>query len=140
MNHEDRDTYGIYRSSANKKGPGPHLMGADTLVGDDVCNLKGEVLGDIKEIMLNMSSGKVSYAVLSFSGFLGIGEKLFAIPWSALRLDTVNKRFELNVEKDRLEDAPGFNKNDWPDMADPAWVAEIDTYYGVKSQLDERRL
>jgi len=140
MNYEDRDTYGIYRSSTSKKGPGPRLMGADTLVGDDVCNLKGEVLGDIKEIMLDMSSGKVCYAVLSFSGFLGMGEKLFAIPWNALKLDTLNKRFELNVEKDRLENAPGFNKNDWPDMADPTWVDEIHAYYGIKAQMDEQHL
>jgi len=135
MNYEDRDTYGIYKNHA---GPGPRLMGADTLVGDDVCNRKGERLGDIKEIMLDTASGKVCYAVLSFGGFLTMGEKLFAVPWSALRLDTENKRFELDVEKDRLESAPGFDKNDWPDMADQSWVDEINTYYGTRPRIDER--
>jgi sporulation protein YlmC with PRC-barrel domain len=74
MNYEDRDTYGIYKNKTHK-GPGPRLMGADTLVGNDVYNRKGEDLGDIKEIMLDTSNGKVSYAVLSFGGLLGMGEK-----------------------------------------------------------------
>jgi sporulation protein YlmC with PRC-barrel domain len=139
MNYEDRDTYGIYKGSTGK-GPGPRLMGADTLVGNDVCNQKGERLGDIKEIMLDTASGKVCYAVLSFGGVFGIGEKLFAVPWNALRLDTENKRFELNVETDRLKNAPGFDKNAWPDMADQSWVDEIHSYYGTKLQMDERRV
>lgn len=129
MNYEDRDIYGIYKDTGSQ-GPGPRLMGADTLIGDDVCNAKGEVLGDIKEIMLDMNNGQVSYAVLSFGGFLGLGEKLFAVPWNALKLDTVNKRFELNVDKQQLENAPGFNKDDWPDMADESWANQIRSYYG----------
>ena len=73
-------------------------MGADTLNGNDVYNQKDEDLGDIKEIMLNMRTGKISYAVLSYGGFLSLGEKLFAVPWEALKLDTENKRFVLNVD------------------------------------------
>ena len=88
--------------------------------------------GDIKEIMLDVRSGTVSYAVLSFGGFLGMGEKLFAVPWNALTLDTVNKRFVLNVEKQRLENAPGFDKDSWPNMADESWASEIHTFYGTK--------
>jgi hypothetical protein len=63
-------------------------MGADTLIGNDVYSRQAEKLGEVKEIMLDMRSGRISYAVLSFGGFLGMGEKLFAIPWSALTLDT----------------------------------------------------
>jgi len=107
-------------------------MGANTLIGNDVYNHKAEDLGDIKEIMLDMRSGKVGYAVLSFGGFLGMGEKLFAVPWNALTLDTKNKRFVLNVEKDRLKDAPGFDKDKWPNMADQSWAREIHSYYGTK--------
>ncbi|BBL77401.1 PRC-barrel domain-containing protein [Methylomagnum ishizawai] len=125
MNYEERDTYGMYKST----GPGPKLMGADTLIGDDVCNAKGEVLGDIKEIMLDMGTGSVAYAVLSFGGLMGIGEKLFAVPWNALKLDTVNKRFELGVDPAALENAPGFDKDAWPDMADPHWMAQVNNYY-----------
>lgn len=139
MNYEDRDTYGMYKVNTSggpgpdvRRGPGPELMGANTLVGNEVYNQKDENLGDIKEIMLNMRTGRVSYAVLSFGGFLGMGEKLFAVPWEALTLDTVNKRFVLNVEKDRLENAPGFDKDKWPNMADQSWAEAIHAYYGTK--------
>lgn len=130
MNYEDRDTYGMYKP-AESKGPGPELMGADTLNGNDVVNRKDENLGDIKEFMLNMQSGRVSYAVLSFGGFLGVGNKLFAVPWEALTLDTVNKRFVLDVEKNDLENAPGFDQDKWPDMADTTWSDGIHAYYGT---------
>jgi len=139
MNYEDRDTHGINKANTSggpgpdlRHGPGPELMGANTLVGNNVFNHKGEDLGDIKEIMLDMRSGKVRYAVLSFGGFLGMGEKLFAVPWSALTLDTKNKRFTLNVKEDRLKDAPGFDKDKWPNMADQAWEKAIHDYYGTK--------
>lgn len=128
MNYLERDTLGIYRKEKSG-GPGPALMGADTLIGDDVYNLQDEKLGDIKEIMLDMSSGTVAYAVLSFGGLLTVGEKLFAVPWDALKLDTLNKRFLLDVDKDNLKNAPGFDKDDWPDMADQAWINEINSYY-----------
>ena len=139
MNYEERDTYGMYKGN-RAEGPGPHLMGADTLVGNDVYNHKGDDLGDIKEIMLDMRTGRVSYAVLSFGGFLGMGEKLFAVPWSALTLDTANKRFVLNVEKDSLERAPGFDKDKWPDMADQSWAMQIHSFYGTQPYSDEPRI
>ncbi len=136
MNYEDRDTYGIYkRNTGHAKGPGPRLMGANTLIGNAVFNQKHEDLGEIKEIMLDTSTGEVCYAVLCFGGFLGMGEKLFAVPWQALELDTLNKCFVLDVEKDRLKNAPGFDKDDWPDMADPSWVAKIHSYYGTQPPL-----
>ena len=81
-----------------------------------------------------MRTGKVAYAVLSFGGVFSIGEKLFAVPWNALTLDTVNKRFVLDVEKERFENAPGFDSDDWPDMADLSWSASIDSYYGVSGR------
>lgn len=124
-----RDTYGMYKKAG--KGPGPRLMGAKTLVGEDVYNSKDEKLGDIKEFMLDMNTGEVAYAVLSFGGVLGVGEKLFAVPWEALKLDTTNKRFVLNKEKDELKNAPGFDKDDWPDMADQSWVSGINSFYGT---------
>ena len=129
MNYMERDTLGMYRKEESG-GPGPMLMGADTLVGDDVYNNQDEKLGDIKEIMLDVASGTVAYAVLSFGGVLTLGEKLFAVPWEALTLDTVNKRFVLDVDKETLKNAPGFDKDDWPDMADETWINEIHTYYG----------
>lgn len=144
MNYEDRDTYGMYKNrpvtveADTSREPGPRLMGADTLIGNDVYNTRDEDLGDIKEIMLDTQSGRVAYAVLSYGGFLGMGEKLFAVPWSALRLDTVNKRFVLDVDKERLSSAPGFDKHDWPDMQDPTWSQQIHDYYGTKPIDDPR--
>jgi sporulation protein YlmC with PRC-barrel domain len=128
-----RDTYGMYRKAG--KGPGPYLMGAGTLLGEDVYNSNDEKLGDIKEFMLEMDTGTVAYAVLSFGGFLGLGEKLFAVPWDALELDTVNKRFVLDMEKNRLQNAPGFDKDDWPDMTDQTWASGIQSFYGTGSGL-----
>ncbi len=130
MNYTERDTYGMYTGMYKPElgahaGPGPELMGAETLVGNDVYSPQDENLGNIKQIMLDMRSGQVAYAVLSFGGFLGLGEKLFAVPSDALRLDTENKRFVLNVEKDRLKNAPGFDKDQWPNMSDPTWARDI---------------
>jgi sporulation protein YlmC with PRC-barrel domain len=136
MSYEDRDTFGMYKTASDTKinheghhGPGPHLMGADTLIGNDVVNNRGENVGDIKEIMLDMHDGKVSYAVMSFGGFLTMGEKLFAVPWEALKLDTVNKCFVLDVTEEHLKNAPGFDKDMWPDMADSTWQKGISDFY-----------
>lgn len=133
MTYETRDTYGIYKEN-DHKGPGPELMGANTLTGENVYNTQDDHLGDIKEFMLDMRTGQVAYAVMSVGGLFSIGEKLFAVPWDALKLDTVNKRFVLDVAKERFESAPGFDSNDWPDMADQEWSDRIRTYYGSTAE------
>jgi sporulation protein YlmC with PRC-barrel domain len=108
----------------------PRILSSSTLVGDNVRNLSGEDLGKIEDIMLDVSAARIAYAVLSFGGFLGMGDKLFAIPWEALSLDTENKCFVLDVPKSLLENAPGFDKDNWPDMADRTWGSEIYSHYG----------
>jgi len=113
-------------------GPGPRIMAADTLEGDNVVNAQGEDLGEIKDIMIDVPSGRVAYAVLSFGGVLGMGDKLFAIPWHALQLDPENHRFILNVDQERLKSAPGFDKDHWPSMADKRWATDIHSYYGSR--------
>jgi sporulation protein YlmC with PRC-barrel domain len=128
-NYVTRDTFGMYSNTSG--GPGPALMGANTLLGNDVYNSNDESLGDIKEFMIDMATGKVAYAVLSFGGVLGLGDKLFAVPWAALSLDTVKKRFTLNVTKNALKDAPGFNKDRWPSMSDETWAGGVHTFYGT---------
>ncbi|CDG81996.1 PRC-barrel domain-containing protein [Janthinobacterium agaricidamnosum] len=130
MSYEERDAFGMYVDHG-RKGPGPELMGADTLIGDHVHNVRDEHLGEIKEIMLDMRSGKIAYAVLSHGGMFNIGAKLFAVPWEALLLDTVNKRFTLDIERERLDNAPGFDSDHWPDMADQRWANTIHSYYGT---------
>ena len=128
MSYQERDAYGMYLDK-HHKGPGPELMGAQTLIGNHVHNLQTEHLGEIKEIMLDMRSGKVAYAVMSSGGVLGLGHKLFAVPWEALTLDTEHKRFTMDVAKERIDNAPGFDTDHWPDMADQQWAQQIHGYY-----------
>jgi len=128
----DRRIIGDQSDLDDSEGPGPQIMAAGTLTGDDVVNAEGETLGKIDSIMLDVPNGKIAYAVLSFGGFLGMGNKLFAIPWRALDLDTDNKCFVLNVDKETLEGAPGFDKDHWPSMADPQWAMQVHSYYGSR--------
>jgi len=128
-------TNGLWHiDSTNPQGVGiaTVVLSASSLCGDDVYNLAGEKLGSIKEIMLDIQSGKVTYAVLSFGGFLGIGEKLFAIPWNVLKVDTESRHILFDVTEDRLKTAPGFDKDKWPNMADASWAKSIHTYYGTE--------
>ncbi len=112
-------------------GPGPQVMDAATLQGDKVVNSAGDDLGKIEAIMLDVTSGRIAYAVLSFGGFLGMGTKLFALPWEALTLDALEKRFVLDVSKEKLENAEGFDKDHWPLMADPTWASKLYAYYDI---------
>lgn len=105
------------------------LLSSSSITGDDVCNMQVEKLGKIQDIMLDMTEGNIRYAVLSAGGFLGIGDRLFAIPWKALTLDRENKRFMLDVDIERLKNAPGFDKDKWPDMADANWNSSVESYY-----------
>lgn len=114
----------------------PIVLSADTLTGDKVVNLQNEDLGKIEHLMIDLANGRVAYAVLSFGGFLGMGDKLFAIPWSALKVDTVEKRFILNVDKEVLKNAPGFDKDHWPNMADHSYATGVFKYYGAKPYWD----
>src|SRR6201991_4253534 len=102
-------------------GPGPDVMAASTLDGNKVMSSDGEHIGKISDIMLDVRSGRIAYAVLSEGGFLGMGATLHAIPWSALTLDTDAKCFRVDIVAQQLKDDAGFDKDHWPSMADPAW-------------------
>ncbi len=116
----------------------PRLLSASTLMRDRVINSKGEELGKLEELMLDIDSGCVGYAVLSFGGILGIGDKLFAIPWDAMRLDTDRKAFILDIDRERLEKAPGFDKNNWPQTGNRDWMLEVYRFYGSEPYWQER--
>jgi hypothetical protein len=116
------------------KGRIPTLFGARTFLGDEVYNQREDRLGTLKEFMLDLDSGRICYAVMSSGGFLGVGEKLFAIPWRALTHDAENECFVLDIAEARLMNSPGFDKRHWPDMTDAAWVQDINTFYGIKPE------
>jgi len=119
------------------KGRYPKVLSSSTISSDHVKNAAGEDLGKIEDLMIDLDSGRVAYAVLSFGGFLKMGNKLFAVPWEALKVDTVNKELLLNVDKKVLENAPGFDKDNWPDMADPTFGARIYKHYGYKPYWED---
>jgi hypothetical protein len=81
-----------------------------------VRNAAGDNLGKADEIMIDIPAARVAYAVLTFGGFLELGNKLFAVPWSALKVFEDEKCFVLNANKRSMEKAPGFDKDEWPDV------------------------
>ena len=85
----------------------------------DVRNAANEKLGDIQDVVLEQETGMIAYAALSFGGFLGMGDKLFAVPWAALKPTADRKAFTLDIPKERLQKAPGFDKKNWPDLNEP---------------------
>lgn len=118
----------------------PQVLSATTIIGDKVINAQGEHLGEIKELMIDLDLGRVAYAVLSFGGVLGMGEKLFAVPFQALQLRPDRHEFVLNVDKEKLKKAPGFDKNNWPSTADRTWGAQIHKYYGYEPYWETSRV
>jgi len=104
---------------------------ASDLIGKNVVNPEGKTLGEIKNLAIDAEQGRIAYAILSFGGFLGIGNKLFAIPWGALRIGPGGDNFVLNVDKAKLEKAPGFDNDKWPDLTNRQIGGELHTYYGI---------
>lgn len=107
-------------------------LSATSINGTDVKNSAGEDLGDIKDIMLNTQTGQIEYYVLSFGGFLGMGDKYFAVPCEAVSFDTDEECAVLDVTKERLKTAPGFDKDNWPNMADSSFRNQIHDFYGYR--------
>ncbi len=108
-----------------------HHSRVSTIEDMHVRNTAGEDIGKIKDLVVDVNSGKIVYAALDFGGFLGVGDKLFAVPWHALTIKGTDKEqyLVINATKDRLKEAPGFDKNHWPDMANPNWAHDVDTFY-----------
>ena len=109
-----------------------HFMLASDLKGHKVVNKNAEDLGKIDDYMLDLENGRIAYAVLSFGGFLGMGEKLFAIPWSAFNVQLFENdlRIVLNVDKEILTKAQGFDKSQLP--LSYSQLSSVYTYYGYK--------
>jgi sporulation protein YlmC with PRC-barrel domain len=113
-----------------------NILRVSEVIGTTVENTQGDNLGDIHDVVVDPSDSSIAYAVLAAGGFLGLGEKYFAIPWRAFQMVTDDddktevERMILDADKDRMQNAPGFDKDNWPDMANPEWGQTVHTYYG----------
>lgn len=109
------------------------VVSASKIIGEMVVNRQDENLGKIHELVIDAREGRLAYAVLSFGGFMGMGNKLFAMPWKAFEFANTENKLILNVDKKKLEAAPGFDKDaTWPDFADRVWGDGIYKYYGYE--------
>lgn len=124
----------IHYPEPNPETMKPRALSATSLTGTSVKNLKNEDIGKIQDLMIDLQSGSVLYAVLSFGGFMGIGDDYFAIPMEALQFtDDDNKIIKLDIDKEKLKSAPGFDKNNWPEhTADSTYVTGIYEHYGYE--------
>jgi hypothetical protein len=107
------------------------LISADKVEGTSVVNGKGDNLGHVSDIMIDKISGQVAYAVLKYGSVMGLGGKLFALPWDVLTYNTQYEAYVVDIPEDRLKNAPSFDESNPPDMADPRWSKQIRDYYGV---------
>ncbi len=106
------------------------VVAASKIIGETVLNLQNENVGKIHELVIDAKKNRVAYVVLSFGGFMGMGNKLFAMPWEAFTFSATENKLILNVDKEKLKTAPGFEKDDkWPDFSDTAWGESIYNYY-----------
>jgi sporulation protein YlmC with PRC-barrel domain len=131
----DKTTYEVdNRTGSNQEGPDANRplerLTATSIIGDKVENLRGEDLGTIDNLMINIHTGKIEYVVLDYGSVLGIGGKLFAIPFSHLRVAPGRHVFILDRDKDYLRMSPGFDKNHWPDTNDHTYYGDVDSYWG----------
>jgi sporulation protein YlmC with PRC-barrel domain len=113
--------------------PVPRVASILALSKNGVTNENGEDLGRIEDIMVDLESGRISFAVInSATGLFGRESRLFAVPWEALKVSLHDKRFILNISKDAITNAPSFTKNAWPDMSNLSWLREVYAYYGYQ--------
>jgi sporulation protein YlmC with PRC-barrel domain len=110
----------------------PQVFQATKMIASKVVNPAGEELGTLKDLVIDLEDGRIAYAVLSFGGFLGMGDKYFAIPWEAFVLNAKDSTLILDVDSEVLKAAPGFDKDHWPNDAqyEGGWLLDIYEYYG----------
>lgn len=108
------------------------LLGTTGLCGDSVYDVAGKFLGEIEELILDIHSGRVAYALMAAGGFPGLGRKLFAIPWSMVTVDRMYRRCIIIIDLERLIDAPSLDGDPLPRMADPGWATEVHHYFRCK--------
>lgn len=107
------------------------LISAGKVQGTPVYNAKGEKLGSVEDVMIDKLSGVVAYAVMSFGGFLGIGDRHHPLPWQVLDYDTGQGGYVVDLDKDMLKGAPSYAANEDVDWADRNWGKKVHDYYEV---------
>jgi sporulation protein YlmC with PRC-barrel domain len=112
------------------------LIAADQVEGTKVYNPAGDNLGSVEDVMLDKVSGKIAYAVVSFGGFLGIGDRHYPLPWEKLKYDTAMGGFVVNLDKQTLEGAPSYADDERVGWEDPAWGRSVYDYYGSRPYWD----
>lgn len=123
-----------YTNGNGINSAGKVLVSASRMIGNEVFNRKEQSIGSVREFILNSETGDPQYVVVSSGGFLGFGERLHAIPWKALSLDTVNQWFMLNVDAESLSDAPALDKDNWPEITNADWIGQTNAWYASKGQ------
>lgn len=113
----------------------PQLIAAGKVAGTPVYNRTGERLGTIEDLMIDKRSGRVAYAIMSFGGFLGIGEHQHPLPWSILRYDVAQGGYVVDIDRDRLDGAPAYAAGDVPDWAGGGWTKRVDDFWGSGTAL-----
>jgi hypothetical protein len=126
-------------SILDKHAKGNYTIAAKKwIIGSKVVNDAGEDLGKIEDLVIDSRNSRVAYAILSFGGFLGVGDSHFPIPWEAIDFNAAEHYATLSINKDRLKNAPGFDKDNWPDMSDISWGGEIHSHYGFKPYWEDQ--
>ncbi|MGL4512252.1 MAG: PRC-barrel domain-containing protein [Lacipirellulaceae bacterium] len=108
------------------------IVRASTIIGCTVYNGQNESIGSVDDVVVDTKSGVIRYAAVSMGGFLGMGDKLFAVPWKSLRCERRDGEHVcvLPVNKEQLNGAEGFDQDNWPNMADRDWQSKNDRLYG----------
>jgi hypothetical protein len=104
---------------------------ASRIIGTPVVTGRGESLGSIKDMVVDQKTGKVTYCVVAFGGFMGLGNKLFAIPFGAFSYDMAEDEYVLDVSKERMAANPGFNAKHWPFFADEQWGGQVNSFFNT---------
>jgi sporulation protein YlmC with PRC-barrel domain len=103
----------------------PSILSSSTITGQNVYNMQDEKIGNIKDLMIDPDNSEIAYAVISFGGFMGIGDKLFAMPLKAFKFSDHDDTIRLDISKEKLENAPSFDKDNWPKTDDSKFVDSV---------------
>jgi len=116
--------------------PSGHLIGANQVQGTTVYDLAGEKLGSVQDVMIDKRSGRIAYAILSFGGFLGIGDQYHPLPWEKLKYDTEKGGYVVDIDRETLQGSPSYTDDATANWSDETWGRNVYAYYGVHPYWD----